>query len=441
MLRSTGRRNSLWKTGLLAGVLGTGVGCGGGEPATGAAGVSVRDSTGVRIVENRAPGWGETGGWRLDTVPRLTLGSTGLAGSGAAGSDGTGSDEVFFQEIVGVRLLGGGRLAVLDAGDATLRIFGADGVERERWGRFGEGPEEFQGPGALMALPEDTLVVWDAPSTSLVRIVPGRGFVARTPLIRVDGVQLRRPSMAADGRVLMPGFAWPAGSGEQDPGIYRGTAPVMVHAASGSSVDTLVLRPARQVLVAEIMGRSLVGDAPFAADLHAVWAGVGAVPGSDGAAVGDGTPVRAGRGEWQWQVDIVGVDGARQVWRGPAGGLELTEDDRDWYLEQLAARATSAQERAMLGQMERALTWPATRPAWSELRRDDTGHLWLRIGRHLPPTAASYRWRILSPEGRWLGDLELPPAFEPWHLTADAVVGVRTDGLGVQRVQVYGLQR
>jgi hypothetical protein len=241
--------------------------------------------------------------------------------------------------------------------------------------------------------------------------------------------------MSLDGRVLMPGFVWPPGSGEQDPGIYRGTAPVLVHAADGSGVDTLALRPARQVMVAEVMGRSLVGEAPFGAELHAVWAA------PDRVAVGDGVPVSGGGGGWWWHVEIVDTTGVRGSWRGPADGLELTDEDRAWYLEQLAARATSDQERALLPQLERALTWPERRPAWSGLRRDASGYLWLRVGRHFPPTAPSSRWRIVSPAGVWLGDLSLPDGFEPLDLGIEAVAGVHTDALGVQRVQVYGLHR
>lgn len=411
--------------------------------------MQVRDSAGVRIVENRRASWGADGGWRLDTVPLLTLGSAGLPGAAAGSGDGSAAEDALFERIVGVRRLADGRVAVLDAGAATLRIYDDGGREVERWGGYGEGPEEFLGPATLLGLPGDTLVVWDAPSTSVVRVVPGVGIVARTPLTRVEAVQLRMPSIAADGSILMPGFAWPAGSGEQDPGIYRGTAPVMVHAADGSRMDTLVLRPAREVMVAEIMGRSIVGDAPFAADLRAVWVGEAAdpdasqpaVPLPTRAAIGDGSAIDDGGG-WRWQVQIVDTAGAlREVWRGPAGDLAVGDDDRSWYLDQLAAGASTPQERAMLPQMERALTWPDVRPAWTELRRDDTGHVWLRIGRHMALATPPAKWRIVSPDGVWLGDLELPPAFEPHHIGPEVIVGVRTDELGVERVEVYPLHR
>lgn len=398
------------------------------------ASVVVTDSAGVRIVTSRAPAWGEDEGWRPDAEPRLVLGSSGLRGAGDEGTPGE-VDDVLFQRIVGVRLLSDGRVAVLDAGDGTLRIFTSEGRPMERWGGLGEGPAEFRGPAALLALPGDTLVVWDAPPNALVRIVPGDGIVRRTPLAGVPLVQATAPAIAADGRVVMPGFVWPPGSGEQDPGIYRGTAPVLVHAADGTSVDTLALRPARQIMVAEVMGRSLVGNVPFGADLHAVWVAPGRV------AVGDGTAVSAGSAGRLWRVEVVDSTGLVEVIRGPAEELVITDDDRAWYLEQLAARATSPQEEAMLPQLERALTWPEVRPAWSGLRRDDTGHLWLRIGRHLPPTAPSTRWRIVSPDGVWLGDVEFPDGFEPMHLGVDEVAGVRIDALGVQRVQVYGLAR
>ena len=56
------------------------VGCGGEAARQGAAAV-VRDSAGIRIVENSGPAWAEGAGWRVADSPLVSIG--GVAGDPA----------------------------------------------------------------------------------------------------------------------------------------------------------------------------------------------------------------------------------------------------------------------------------------------------------------------------------------------------------------------
>ena len=94
-------------------------------------GHTVTDSAGVRTVVNHGPLWGPGEGWRLTPEPLLTLGAvdTPLAQQ--------------FHEIRGVTRLRDGTIVVLNSGSGELRAF--DHAGRHRWTAGGRG----DGPGEL----------------------------------------------------------------------------------------------------------------------------------------------------------------------------------------------------------------------------------------------------------------------------------------------------
>jgi hypothetical protein len=48
---------------------------------------------------------------------------------------------------------------------------------------------------------------------------------------------------------------------------------------------------------------------------------------------------------------------------------------------------------------------------------------------------------IIGPDGRQMGTIDVPPEIEPTYITADAVVGIARDELGVESVRVHALRR
>lgn len=50
-------------------------------------------------------------------------------------------------------------------------------------------------------------------------------------------------------------------------------------------------------------------------------------------------------------------------------------------------------------------------------------------------------WIAVSAEGRWLGTVQMPPGFEPHAFTADGVVGLYKDDMGVEQVRDYAILR
>jgi hypothetical protein len=48
---------------------------------------------------------------------------------------------------------------------------------------------------------------------------------------------------------------------------------------------------------------------------------------------------------------------------------------------------------------------------------------------------------VFASDGTWLGTVELPPRFTPWHIGRDFVVGVWRDDFDVEHVQLYALMK
>ena len=82
---------------------------------------------------------------------------------------------------------------------------------------------------------------------------------------------------------------------------------------------------------------------------------------------------------------------------------------------------------------------PPEMPAFVEMHAAPDGHLWVERFRF--PGDTGRRWGVFAPDGAFLGNLELPPNFAVTEIGNDYVLGVVTDELGVERVQLHRLIR
>lgn len=156
---------------------------GDGGPASGAiqdeseAGVRVRDSAGVRIVENPGPVWGPREGWSVEPEPFLTLGTL----------DSGGPEQ--FNGISQAIVLSGGGFAVSDRQSLEIRVFNGDGSHRVTLGGRGGGPGEFEDI-PFLAASGDTLVVWD-PGNRRMTWFAGEGRVVQERSMRAEVADAR----------------------------------------------------------------------------------------------------------------------------------------------------------------------------------------------------------------------------------------------------------
>jgi hypothetical protein len=87
-------------------------------------------------------------------------------------------------------------------------------------------------------------------------------------------------------------------------------------------------------------------------------------------------------------------------------------------------------------------------PVFRKVIVDELGFIWIRrydplshsfaLGGRVGPGG---RWTVLTPDGMDAGSIDVPPEVEPFQITADAIVGIARDELGVESVRVYPLRR
>lgn len=377
-------------------------GCGGGNGGTPSIAGVGRDSAGVMIVESREPEWPAGTGWRLAAAPQVEIEIEG----GVAG-------------IVG---LPDGRLVVADGGASEIRMYDASPRLIRAAGRAGDGPGEYRRINAVGVGPGDTLWVYDFGTRRFTLL--GSGLrVARTVTLGGDLANVGGVAMLPDGGFVVREFWSSRPTGGLAPGLRRDPAAVARVGVNGGVRDTIALVLGREVLVSSEGGRAVM-SAPLAARAASVaWGG-------DGVIVSD---------QATFELRTYGMDGAlRRVTRRPGLDLRLGSSDRDLLLAARLAPLPQARRPARRIELE-ALPLPPTRPAHGEILVDVAGRVWVAAwvaGDGAPPA-----WSVFETDGRWLGDVPMPPGFTPGWIGEDRLVGVRHDSLGVERVAVYWVER
>jgi len=118
---------------------------------TGVEAQAVRDSAGVRIVDNRAPAWTAAQRWRISAQPTLAIGME------------DGEEPYLLSRVYAAARLPTGEIVIGNSASAELRFFGADGRFIRAAGRRGAGPGEFHELSSLnfCVLPGNELLVTD----------------------------------------------------------------------------------------------------------------------------------------------------------------------------------------------------------------------------------------------------------------------------------------
>lgn len=78
-------------------------------------------------------------------------------------------------------------------------------------------------------------------------------------------------------------------------------------------------------------------------------------------------------------------------------------------------------------------------PVFRRVTVDRLGYVWAE--RYPLPSDTIGSWTILSPEGRWLGEVAAPLAVEPLEIGESYVLARLQDELGVETVAEFELRR
>jgi hypothetical protein len=339
------------------------------------------------------PAWGEA----LRLVEEIRIGRL------------DGAEEYLFGDVEAVAVGREGTIYVADAQVPIIRAYDAQGRFVRNIGRKGGGPGEYENIGGMRTLPDRRLVLWDIRNQRITlytsageligshRVTSGL-FASDIFQVDTSGHFYVRTSVGAprpDGRLQ---FGWIRVS---PTGRILDTIPIP---SSPDRVEAFVLstasgydRPFVRDLVTTIssLGYLITGrNETYAFDQHRLGAPVLRIERPY-------TPVslsRAERAEWE-------------AWAG--------------FFQRRAANPTSSNPRAILPPTRQvSYTIPETKPAFSDLRTDSQGRIWVRRhvpavsnpGPERPPGDERPRrvWRepptfdVFEPAGRFLGTITLP---------------------------------
>jgi len=393
-------------------------GCG-DSPGTTSDGGVTRDSAGVTIVQNTAPAWTADQAWTLSAEPILQMGVP----------EGD-PDHEFFQ-VMGETRLSDGTIVVANSGTQQLRYYSPDGSLRATAGRKGGGPGEFQMLMTLVGLPGDSVLTFDAGNRRLslfdaaghhVRDFGTTDAGSPVPLLILgrldDGTYVAQlPNMRIGPEMF-----------ERRAGPARDSVYVMHLDAAAAPMDTLGLFPGPvvQVTMIDFAGRSLPMPltVPFS-------------PGTDVAVGAD--RIYLGISD-TWEIDVYSPAGALQrIIRRTHEPRAVTDSDIEKNRSRLL-EAMDNQSNPFAKQLRDAyatVAYPATMPAFGEMRTDPDGNLW--VAEFSPSLDESRRWSVFDPDGRWLGDVTTPPQLVVREIGSDYVLGQTSDEMETEHVLLYRL--
>ncbi len=389
-----------------------------GEGGNQTAATAVRDSAGIRIVENRDVGWERTIAWSLSAEPILEIGTLDA------------ESEYQLHRIVGAVTLPEGRVVVANGGSQEVRWYDAEGTHLGSAGGAGDGPGEFAGLMALGVLPGDSIIAHDVRLRRLSVFDSDTRFVRSAPL-EIEG----REGMAfatlagtlTDGSLLMAGRVFPTDGAVEGPllapmPLYRyGTDGRMLDSIGtyhGWEATTIIRR------TAEFVGMAMA-DRPFGRSTSVTPAG---------ARIAVGTP-------FAFSFELFEPDGTlRTIVRLDRSNEPATADDVATYKSTLLDRSRDEAGQQALQRQADEWEYPETKPAYAaELKGDQAGNVWVPAYEIEQGTAT--RWSIFDPDGRYLGDLTTPARFRVLEIGDDYVLGVWRDDLDVEYLRRYELRK
>jgi len=393
----------------------------------------VHDSAGVRIVENRRPGVDSRLNWVAGAEPVLTIGTRDA------------SDAFQFYRIRDATRLADGRFVVANGGSGQLLVFDANGRYLGSWGGRGEGPGEFQSLALVRPWGPDSLVAADS-ENGRISVFDLDGMHGRTKSLRGEPSSFVRELVASAGRepegggsglvvhvavgVLPDGTLLTRDTGGYGAeGLWRNEYAYTLMTPDGSSRLSLGEFQGPEHYSESYMEGNLVHVMPLRhpfgrTTLTTVWGDLAVI----------------GRNE-TYEIRAYRSDGslARVVRRDH----ELRSPTKSQQDAAFRDRFSGLADDDLETRMEVAVNAPVAEsfPAYSSLRGDALGHLWVAEFKLPDARYEGTQWTVFDAEGRALGLVETPAGFRVHEIGADYILGRTRDEFDVEYVQVWALHR
>ena len=388
----------------------------------------MRDSAGVRIIENKAPKWSHADSWIVDSLPSLDVGRESVEHA-----------ELLFR-VQDVSALSDG-LAILNGGSSQILLFDSVGRFRQAVGRAGGGPDEFSRLTGLYVCAGDTLVVNDF--SRIIRFSAAGQFVGTDNITSTRTRSRRAASVAGDcGHLVMRETA-----AERPP---PGTAGPLLNTFfwtdyHGEVRDTIGSFPSTVVMMKEIEGQFQPLEVPWGAKgVWAIWGNRFYVGSSNEAQI----------------LVYERAKGLIQIIRWSAASREISAADRQTYQakREWLMKAFPPASR-VIPPLAEYFDLPEMLPLFLTLRTDDQGNLWVRhypafvagrpdlfdfdIPRRYNPSPgnAPEVWSVFDASGRWLGEVRTPADLSVKSIRDNRLIGVWKDADDMEHVRLYRVRK
>lgn len=381
--------------------------CGGNS--AGLAGTVVRDSAGIRIVQN--PAEAPDLRWSVSSQPVVQIGGT------SAGE----AYELF--QIRGATRLADGRIVVANAGSYELRYYDSAGTFIRSAGRRGGGPGEFEDLRWLRRLPGDSVITYDTRHLRF-SVFDNRGTFARSfAFDATDSVPFADViDMYSDGSFLAQGFVNTGGVSPD--GMQRYEKPLYHFADDGALLTVLGMFLGNQGYFKSfpIAGGFSFYDPFFPLESYHVVAG-------DRLYIAENDT---------YELRRYTPDGAlTDIVRRAHTPISVTREHIAVERERRLAATRSSLERERTSNALNEMSKPETFPAYQGVHVDDELNVWVQEY-NLPSTEQS-TWSVFDSTGILLGQIEMPLTFEPYQIGADFVLGKSRDEFDTEYVQLFAL--
>ena len=397
----------------------------------------VRDSAGVRIIENRRPGEGSRLEWRIGPEPSVTIGSV------------EADDEFQLHRVDDALKLGDGRLVVANGGAHQLLVFDEAGNHLGAWGRKGEGPGDFGGVWGGNAYgfqlfwaepwPGDSIAVCHGTYSlglELLSIFDSNGGHGRRVNLGRNGSRTVCRDVLSDGAILASRS--PAWSGYPPTGLNRPEIDFFVLEGDGSLRAELGTHPGAE----EFQYNDETGFPPFNFWMHdppfqqsVVWGAW------DGLAIVGNTD--------RYEIRAYAADGSlARIVRRDHQARTPTDADLERFRADYLDRITDADLRQKMIPALDALPLPPSFPAFTPIEMNELGievdaldHLWVREYELPGDEGDRPLWTVFDPDGIVQGFIETPAGLVIYEIGEDYILGKVFDELRVEYVQLWPLER
>ena len=370
----------------------------------------IRDSAGIRIVDNVLPS--EPVVWRrLADAPSVVI------------PPGEGDDALL--RVAGAERMRDGSFLVATLRGSPLMRFGPDGRFQGVLARRGSGPGELRSIDGFLRRGIDTVVVWDPITARLSTFTPEGLVESRSLAGRVQFALAGVAGEFAPGHLLLRERGAPGPLMRRGDGLVRDTTALLLLRIAGEEpAESLLTLPGIKVILLsqEVNGQMMPGMAA-SPDYHDAWAVTGE---------GRGFVVNADA------VDIRVLDstGLRERWTLAVTPVSVGDAE----IGALKATIAEIYGETVLQAWEpiwASVPPPSVRPAVAGILRSRDGTLW--VERYSLVTDSIRLYHVFDTDGAHVGDVTVPRRFKVLSADRDWVLGVSRDEDGLESVELYSL--